>query len=174
MRTLDDIVAGMATKPSEPFDLELLDFVAVVLAGEEDGDVEDFAAGLEGAEGVFHVVLAGRVGDVEGARGVGLEEGLDDLAGLGLAGVAALAGHGDLQIVVEPGGKVVGVALHDVFADRDEDIIPRGLGRKASAQEHGQEYCRYGEQSLHDRKDCKFRATLLYLYLYANHFAHSR
>ena len=123
MRTLDDIVAGMATKPSEPFDLELLDFVAVVLAGEEDGDVEDFAAGLEGAEGVLHVGAAGRVADVEAAGSVGIEERFHDLLRLGAAGVAFLGENCYLQIVGKPCREGLGVAGCDIFADGHEDVV---------------------------------------------------
>ena len=120
-------------------DLELLYLVGFALGTHEDGDGVILPAGVEGSEGIFHVVASRGMVHLEGTRRVALEEALDDLAGLGLAGVAALAGHGDFQIVVEPGGKVVGIALRHVFADRDEDVIPRGLGREASAEEQGQE-----------------------------------
>ena len=76
-----------------PVDLELLDLVgAVGLGGDEDGHDEDFAAGVQLAQRVFHVGAGGLVGDVEGPGRVGVEEGLDDLAGLGLAGVAGRFG----------------------------------------------------------------------------------
>ena len=67
-----------------PVDLELLDLVgAVGLGGDEDGDEEDFATGVQLAQGVFHVGPGSLVGDVEGTRRVGVEKGLDNLAGLG-------------------------------------------------------------------------------------------
>ena len=121
-------VDGMATKPSEALDLELLDFVAVVLAGEEDGDVEDFAAGLEGAEGVLHVGAAGRVADVEAAGSVGIEERFHDLLRLGAAGVAFLGENCYLQIVGKPCRDGVGMALREVFAYGYEYVVVGGFG----------------------------------------------
>ena len=93
-------------------DFELLDLIGPVgLRGDENRDDEDLAAGVQLAQGVFHVGAGGLVGDVEGTRGVGVEEGLDDLTGLGLGAVAGVGDDGDFQVVGEPGGEAGGISL---------------------------------------------------------------
>ena len=159
----------------------------IVLTAAGHGEV--FSAGLERAEGIFHVITPGGVVDGEGAGRVVLEEGLDDLLGLGLGRIARLRDDGDLEGVVEPGGEVVGVALRDVFADGDEYVEPArlrrfargglevhrrlglgrtaeaagGLGRQPPAGKQGKQNDRYFQDSSHGVKLCKIRATLLSL-----------
>ena len=121
---------------------------AVGLGRDEDGDDEHFAAGVELAQGVFHVGPGGFVGDVEGTGGVGFEEGLDDLAGLGLGAVAGGGDDGDLQVIGEPRGKAGGIPLGDVFADGDKDVIAFVLGGEPRDGEQ-QEGCKRGQEPFH-------------------------
>ena len=111
--------------------LELLDLVSSVgFRGDENGYDEHLSAGVQFAERVFHVGPGGLVRDVEGARGVSVEKGLDDLAGLGPGTVAGGRDDGDLEVVGEPGGQAGGVSLGDIFADGDKDIIALVLCEK--------------------------------------------
>ncbi len=93
----------------------MLDFVCGVLETDEDGDEEHFAAGVEVAEGIFHIGASGTMGYLEGPRGVGAEEGLDDLARLVAAGVVGVGEYGHLKIVGEPGGESFRIALGEIF-----------------------------------------------------------
>ena len=72
--------------------VQLLNLVGVSgTGGGVDGNLEKFAAGIEHADEIFFVGLGRFVGDLEGTRGVGVEEGTENLLGL-LAG--AVAGRG--------------------------------------------------------------------------------
>ena len=109
-------------------DLEMLDPVSAAFDVDEDGDQEGLSSGLERADGVFHVVFAGRVGDAERTGRIGLEETLDDLPGLALAAVVGRGSDADVEIVRKPRRQTLAFTLRDVFGDRDEDVIFSVLG----------------------------------------------
>lgn len=83
------------------------------------------------------------MGDVERARGVGLEESLQDLSGLSPAGVALLRRYTYLKVVVEPCREAVRVSFDHVLAYRGENIIPLRLGLNLRAEQDRQDHCRY-------------------------------
>lgn len=85
--------------------------VGRVLETDEDRDHIVFAASGQGAKRVLHVGSAGLVDYLEITRGVGLEEGLEKLACLVAAAVAGAGEDRNLQIVREPCGKLVRIAI---------------------------------------------------------------
>ena len=132
-------------------DLQLLYFIGLIFDTYENGDLENFSAGLQMPEGVFHVVPPGGMLNLESTRGVRLEEGTHDLSGLVAGGVVCIGENRDFQIVGEPGGKLLRIALFDIFGDRDEDIIPLRpvLAVRSGAQQEREGSKDYEGQFLH-------------------------
>ena len=109
------------------------------------------AAGIQDTQGVFHVRTPGGVGDVEGPGRVGVEERLQDLADLVLAGIVGFGEDGDLQIVREPGGKPFRITVADVFGNRNEHVVIAALGLCSDGEGKQQDDRRNLCQSFHDK-----------------------
>ena len=85
------------------FNFQMLYLVGRVLETDKDRDHEVFSSGGQGAQRIFHVGPACLVGYLEGARCVGLEEGLQQLAGLTAAVFVRAGENRYLKVVGEPG-----------------------------------------------------------------------
>ena len=114
----------------------MLDPIGRVLETDEYRDHEMFSSGGQGAECIFHVCTPGFVDYLEITRGAGLEEGLEELAGLIAAAVTGVGEDRDLQIIGKPCGKLIGITLCQVFGYGHEHLIPPVLGRSITAQNY--------------------------------------
>ena len=106
----------------------MLDPIGRVLEADENRDHKVFATGGQGAECVFHVCSSRLMDYFEITRSIGLEEGLEELAGLIAAAVTGVGEDRDLQIIGKPCGKLIGITLCQVFGYGHEDFIPSVLG----------------------------------------------
>ena len=65
---------------------------------------------------------------LEITRSIGLEEGLEELACLVAAAVAGTGEYRDLQIIRKPCGKLIRIAIRQVFRYGHKHLIPSVLG----------------------------------------------
>ena len=114
----------------------MLDPIGRVLETDEYRDHEMLSSGGQGAERIFHVCSSGLVDYLEITWSIGPEEGLEKLACLVAAAVAGAGEDRDLQIVCKPCGKLVGIAMCQVFRYGHKDLVPPVLGRGVTAQEN--------------------------------------
>jgi hypothetical protein len=121
----------------EAFDLEMLDLVGGFVVTHEYRDDEHLTSGIQCSQGVFHVGTAGLVGNLEGTRSIGLEEGLHDLAGLITARVVGVGKDRHFKVVREPGRKPLGISLGKIFRYRVEHIVSGVLCRGHGTTEKG-------------------------------------
>ena len=106
----------------------MLDSVGRVLETDEDRDHEVFTAGRQCAERIFHIGSTCLMDYLEITRSIGLEEGLEELACLVAAAVACTGEYRDLQIIRKPCGKLIRIAIRQVFGYGHRDLIPSVLG----------------------------------------------
>ena len=144
----------------------MLDSVGRVLETDEDCDHEVLAAGGQCAERIFHVGTAGLVDYLEITWSIGPEEGLEKLACLVAAAVTGTGEDSDLQIVSEPCGKLVGIAIRQVFGYGHKHLIPSVLGRSVTAQKCQScrsKHCKHPKSHIHvisaRQRYSKFRTT---------------
>ena len=106
----------------------MLNPIGRVLETDENRDHEVFATGIQSSKRIFHVGSTGLVHYLEISRCIGLEEGLEELAGLVAAAVAGVGEDRDLQIVCEPCRKLIGITSGHVLGYGHEHFITPILG----------------------------------------------